>query len=47
MSFGLDPVQAEFCVFTVYGSYCGDGKAGSCCAGAVQRQSVTDPDSKT
>lgn len=47
MSFGPDPVQAEFCVSIVCGSYRGDGKAGSCCVGAVQRQSVTDPDPKT
>lgn len=25
MSFGPDPVQAEFCISIIYGSYCGDG----------------------
>lgn len=33
MSFGPDPVQAEFCISIIYGSYCGDG------TDAVQRQS--------
>lgn len=47
MSFGPDPVQAEFCISIVYGSYHGDGRAGSRRAGAVERQSATDPDSKT
>lgn len=47
MSFGPDPVQAEFCISAVYCSYYGDDGAGSLHAGALQRQLVTDPDSKT